>query len=203
VRIFTVSRLALVPPMSISEIEELPEELREIFLAYIRPLDEKISALLHSTGENEFERNFDKVISEFSIYLFEAGLTLDEGYVKMLLDKYLSGRYSSPPAQSPLAQTLADANEIIANFIRLMIEPDYRDYVLKHPDVFMPYMELLVLTYILGKITKSQVEPSMVEKITRRCQEATWNVESYVDTIEIDADHEASAALERIKQTTF
>jgi len=189
--------------MSISEIEELPEELREIFLAYIRPLDEKISTLLHSTGEKEFERNFDKVISEFSIYLFEAGLTLDEGYVKELLNKYLSGRYSSPPAQTPLARTLADANEMIANFIRLMTEPDYRDYVLKHPDVFMPYMELLVLTYIVGKITKSQVEPSMVEKVTRRCQETTWNVESYVDTIEIDADHETSAALERIKQTTF
>jgi hypothetical protein len=189
--------------MSRSEIEELPEELREIFLVYTRRLDKTISALLHSTGENEFERNFEKVISEFSLYLYEAELTLDEDHIKELLNRYLSGIRSSPPAQTPLAQTLADANEVIANFIRLMIELDYRDYVRKHPDVFMPYMELLVLTYILDKIPKTRVEPPMVEKITRMCQETTWNVESYVDTIEIDADHEVSAALERIKQTPF
>jgi hypothetical protein len=120
--------LALVPPISRSEIEELPEELRKIFLVYTRRLDKTISALLHSTDENQFERNFGKVISEFLLYLYEAELTLDEDYVKELINRYLNGIRSSPPAQTPLTQTLADANEVIANFIKLMIEPDYRDH---------------------------------------------------------------------------
>ena len=41
----------------------------------------------------------------------------------------------------------------------------------------------------------------MAKKIIRNTQETTLTMEGYVDTIEIDADPEESAALERIKQT--
>ena len=190
-----------------SEIEALPEELRKLFLAYIAPLYDAISDLLHSRNDDEFEHNFDKVTSKFLLYSIQTELTLDEDHVNQLAKTYLEYSSHAATAQTPLAQALNDANEIIANFIRLMIEPNYRDYVPKHHDVFIPYIRLLVyatiLIYILNESSETDIQPSVVKKIIRKCQETTWNVEGYVDTIEIDADPEASAALERIKQTSF
>src|SRR5215467_15176528 len=95
---------------------------------------------------------------------------------------------------------------IIANFIWLTVELNYRDFVKKHTDVFALYLELLVYTAILIYICdhpEIEIEPSMTEKIIRNTQETTLTMEGYVDTIEIDADPEESAALERIKQTLF
>lgn len=188
--------------MSRSEVAELPEELRKIFLVYVRRLDKTISTLLHSSDEIEFERNFDKVISEFSRYLYGAELTLDEDYIHVLLERYLKTSHRPTHAQTPLSQTLANATEVIINFIRIAIEPNYLTYVLKHPDVFIPYMELPVLVYILSNIPET-VDRSIVDKVIQRCQETTSDVECYIDTIEIDADSEARAALQRIKQTSF
>jgi hypothetical protein len=88
-----------------------------------------------------------------------------------------------------------------------MIEPGYREHVPNHPDVFKPYMGLLgytaTLLYILDNIRETEVEPFMVEKVIARCEKTTSEVESYVDTIEIDADPEARATLERAKQIPF
>jgi hypothetical protein len=100
-----------------------------------------------------------------------------------------------------LKQAVTEASEIVANFIWLTVELNYRDFDKKHTDVFALYLELLVYTAILIYICdhpEIEIKPSMTEKIIRNTQETTLTMEGYVDTIEIDADPE-SAALERIK----
>jgi hypothetical protein len=194
--------------MSKSEIEELPEELRKILLAYITPLNKAISELLHTRSEEDFEGNFKNVMFEFLDSYTSAILAMKEEHLDLLLKNYWTFTSQvTAQAHSPLTQALADANRVIANFIGLMLDPTYRDYLPNHPGVFKPYMELLVCTailiYTIDNIPETEVEPSMAKKIITRSQKTTWKVEDYVDTIEIDADHEASAALERVKQTPF
>jgi hypothetical protein len=208
-----VSRLALLPPMSRSEIEELPEELQKIFLVYIVSLNKAISMLLHARDDEEFERNFKDVMLELFKYCASLELALSEERLNLILKNYLaffSQTGFTIQGQTPLVHTvvqvLDEASRVIANFVRLVLEPDYRDHVPNHPDALGPYMELLAYTAILIYIrdkSEADIEQSMVEKIITKCQETTWKVESYVDTIEIDADHEATAALERAKQMSF
>jgi hypothetical protein len=202
-----MSSVVLVPPISKSEIEELPERLREILLKYITPLYKSISVLLRSTNEDEFERNLKAVTSDFLEYSALMGLALSEEHRMFVLRYYLKHSQGAAAADKTLlAQTIADANEIIANFIWLTTEPKYLDLIPQHPGVYSPFLKLLVyntiLTYI-SDIPEKEVEPSMAKKIIRKTQETTWTVEGYVDTIEILADPEASAALERIKQTSI
>jgi hypothetical protein len=196
--------------MSKSEIEGLPksEELSKVLLEYITPLYKSISVLLRSADEDEdeFERNFKNVTFEFYRYSTSILMALTEEHIAILVNYWTHfSRAGNVPAQTPISQALADASEIIANFIWLTVEPNYRNLVQKHPGVFIPYSNLLVysaiLIYILHNHSTNDVKPSMVEKIIRKTQETTSTVEGYVDTIEILADPEASAALERIRQT--
>ncbi len=132
--------------------------------------------------------------------------------------------FSSPPTQSDLAtqaqarsevetrtlthieQTMNHALEVTAKVTRLMLEPDYQDHLLKHPDDWELYKELGVYATILNFILQSEtnintdIEQSMVEKIVQKCQETTRNVEGFLSTIKIDTSPEIDAALEHLKQ---
>lgn len=197
--------------MSRSEIKELPEELRKILLAYIAPLNEAISILLQTTGDEEFERNFKNVMFEVLKYCDSLQLLLNEERFNTLLTIFtqVSVAAQEKQAQTILEQTLVDAIGVNTNFIRLMLEPRYQDHVPNHPGVIEPYIELVtyiaILVYTLDNYSEpeNEVEPSITKKIIRKCQKITSEVEDYVDTIEIDADHEASAALEHAKQMPF
>jgi hypothetical protein len=201
----------LVPLMSKSEIEELPEELRKILLNYVTPLYESlyksIPILLGSTNIEEFERNFKVVTSDVLEYSVLMGLALSEEQRMRVVSYYLKhSQVAAAADKTPLARTIVDANEIIANFIWLNIEPKYRDLIPDHPGVYLPFLHLVVYNFILTYIydvSEKGVEPSMVSKIKLMTQEATWTVEGYVDTIEILGDPEARTALERIRQTPF
>jgi hypothetical protein len=194
--------------MSRSEIEELPEELRKILLAYIAPLNNAISELLHTKDDEDFERKFKDVMFELLKSWDSLQLALSEEHFNLLLTTSTQVGLAAQRKQTQtlLEQALADAIGVIANFIRLILEPNYQDHVPNHPGVIEPYLELVtytaILIYILDNIP-DEVEPSMAKKIIRKCQKTTSEVEDYVDTIEIDADHETSAALERVKQMSF
>lgn len=203
----------LVPPMSKSEIEELPEELRKIrkiLLKYVTPLYESlyksIPVLLGSTNIKEFERNFKVVYSDVLEYSVLMGLALSEEQCMSVVSYYLKHLRVATADKTPLAKTIVDANEIIANFMRLNIEPTYRDLIPDHPGVYSPLLHLVVYNFILTYIydvSEKEVEASMISKIKLMTQEATWTVEGYVDTIEILGDPEARTALERMIQTPF
>ncbi len=209
-----------VLPMSRSDMEELPEELREMFLAYIAPLNKAIALLLQQQmrddeGEELFERNFKNVMSEYMKYYTSIVADIREGELGLLLQK----SFSSPQGQAqseaetrtltPIEQTLNNALAITAKVTRLMLEPVYQDHLLKHPEDWEPYKELGVYAAILNYILQSKtnintdIEQSMVEKIVQKCQETTSNVERFVDTIKIDLDPELSVALGRVKQMSF
>jgi len=201
----------LVPLMSKSEIEELPEELRKILLKYVTPLYDSlyksIPVLLGSTNIDEFERNFKIVTSDVLEYSVLMGLALSEEQRMRVVTYYLKhSRVATAADKTALARIIADANEIIANFIWLNIEPKYQDLIPDHPGVYSPFLHLVVYNFILtyiNDVSEKELEPSMVSKIKLMTQEATWTVEGYVDTIEILGDPEARTALERIRQTPF
>jgi hypothetical protein len=209
VHIIMVSKLTLLPPMSRSKIKGLPEELREIMLTYSKPIDKAISVLLRSRGNEDFERKSKDITLELLKYFETLALALTEERFNLLFRKYLEISSQAgfvPQVQTPLTQALSDAMGVIANFIRLVLEPDYKDHVSNHLDVLEPYTELLTYTAILLYINdkpETKIKQPMIKKIIKRCQNAASNVEDYIDTIEIDADHEASAALERAKQIPF
>jgi hypothetical protein len=83
-----MSSLTLVPPMTKSEIEELPEELRKILLRYISPLNKSISVLLHSKDEDEFERDLKNVTLELLRYSGSVIFALTEEHLVLLLKNY-------------------------------------------------------------------------------------------------------------------
>lgn len=187
--------------MSKSEIEELPEELQRILLKYIDPLYKSISTLLHSP--EDFDRRLKDVTSEYLNYTTLTLMALTEGEVALLINYLTTGEKRRPTASvSSQEEALTDAIDIIANFIWLTVEPSYRDYVSKYQDVFIPYRNLLVYTAVLGYIVNNpgEIESSIITKVTDKTKEITGTVEGYVDTIEIEADPEQRAILERIKQ---
>ncbi len=193
--------------MSTSELQELPEQLREILLEYREPLYKTISVLLRGRDE-DFQLNFKDVTIEVLKYCDSLELVLSEEYFNLLLNysAFSSIQADLEQTQTPVTQPLANAIGIIANFIRLMLEPDYRDHVRNHPGILEPYIELLTYTAILLYINdkpETKIKRTMLKKIIMKCQNATEKVEEYVDTIEIDADPEASAALEHAKQMSF
>lgn len=202
----------LVPPMSKSEIEELPEELRKILLKYVTPLYESlhksIPVLLGSTNIKEFERNFKVVYSDVLEYSMLMGLALSEEQRMKVVSYYLKhSRVATAAADKTILQrTIVDANEVISNFIWLNTEPKYRDLIPDHPGVYSPFLHLVIYNFILTYIydvSEKEVEPSMVSTIRLMTYEATRTVEGYVDTIEILGDPEARTALERMIQTPF
>ena len=202
--------VVLVPPMSKSAIEELPEELRDIILRYIPPLYEAISKLLQSTDNNEFERNYEKMFQALLLFLDLTFMTMKEHHFRMLLknySKYASSQTKLIHVNTSLVEALVSANDVISNFIRLVLDPKTTDFVPKHSDVFLPYLQLLGYCSILVYVVDNEIDVDRyaqnVEKVIRKCQENTEIVESYVDTIEIDADPEARATLEKIKQRPF
>jgi hypothetical protein len=168
--------------MTKSEIEELPEELRKILLRYISPLNK---SLLHSKDEDEFERDLKNVTLELLRYSGSVIFALTEEHLALLLKNYWrfsSGAVGVKPVPTlltgSLKQAVTEASEIIANFIRLTVELNYRDFVKEHTDVFALYIELLVYTAILVYMCdhpQIEVEPSMTKKIIRNTQE-TWKV---------------------------
>jgi len=138
-----MSSLTLVPPMTKSEIEELPEELRKILLRYISPLNKSISVLLHSKDEDEFERDLKNVTLELLRYSGSVIFALTEEHLVLLLKNYWrfsSGAVGVKPVPTlltaSLKQAVTEASEIVANFIWLTVELNYRDFVKKHTDVF-------------------------------------------------------------------
>ncbi len=202
--------VVLVPPMSKSAIEELPEELRDIILRYIPPLYEAISKLLQSTDNNEFERNYEKMFQALLLFLDLTFMTMKEHHFRILLknySKYASSQTKLIHVNTSLVEALVSANDVISNFIRLVLDPKTTDFVPKHSDVFLPYLQLLGYCSILVYVVDNEIDVDRyaqnVEKVIRKCQENTEIVESYVDTIEIDADPEARATLEKIKQRPF
>ena len=202
--------VVLVPPMSKSAIEELPEELRDIILRYIPPLYEAISKLLQSTDNNEFERNYEKMFQALLLFLDLTFMTMKEHHFRMLLknySKYAPSQTKLIHVNTSLVEALVSANDVISNFIRLVLDPKTTDFVPKHSDVFLPYLQLLgycsILVYVVDNEIDVDTYAQNVEKVIRKCQENTEIVESYVDTIEIDADPEARATLEKIKQRPF
>jgi hypothetical protein len=224
---YTVSRSdsgpGLVLPMSRSDMEELPESLREIFLGYIAPLNKAIAVLLQQQmrkdddekeEEEQFKHNFKNVISEYMKYYTSIVADIREGEFALLLQKSFSSTQSAQEqsegevetqtqALTPIEQTLNNALEVTAKATRLMLEPACHDHVLKHPDAWEPCTELMAYGAILNYIqqaetnTNNDIEQSVVEKIIQKCQETTRNVEGFVDTFQIDLDPELSAALER------
>jgi hypothetical protein len=191
-------------------------------LAYIAPLNKAIAVLLQSQtrgdDEEEFERNFKDVMFEYLEYYKSVLLVIREEHLGLLLKKSFSSTgvdlatqsevraqgqtQTEAEAQTPLEQTLNHATRVIANSTRLMLEPDYQAHLLNHPGVLERYKELMayvtILSYIINnkkERTETDIEQSMVEKIIRKCQEAAWNVEGYVDTIEIDADPDVPNAI--------
>ena len=176
-----------------SAIEELPEELRSITLQYISPLHNAISKLLQSTEESQFEHNLEKTKFEFLLYSNLTLSTIKERHVKLLLKSYWI--YASSQAKlthiSPsLLQALLRANDIIINFIKLILEPNATDFVPKHSDVYLSYLRLLVYTAILLYVIENNVVGNArnIKTVIGKCRETTEIVESYFDTIEIDAD---------------
>jgi hypothetical protein len=188
-------RVVLLPPMPKSEIEELPEELRRIVSRYIFPLHNTILKLLQSTDESEFEHNFEKTKFEFLLYSNLTLLATKERHVKLLLKNYWKyasySRAKLSHINKSLLQALVSANDIIINFIKLILEPDTTDFVPKRSDVYIPYLRLLVYTATLLYVVENNivVNAKNVKTVIDKCGETTEIVESYFYTIKIDVEN--------------
>ena len=173
---------AVVLPMSRLDAEQLPEQLRQMFLGYIAPLNKAIEMLLQqkqTASEEDFEQNFQNVKHEYMKYYTTIVADIKEGELGLLLQRSFSsqpiqvslGTPAPAPAQvetrtqveieeeltlTPLEQTLNNAAAVTARVTRLLLEPACQDYVVSHPDALEPCKELNVYATILIYIQQQQ-----------------------------------------------
>jgi hypothetical protein len=86
---------------------------------------------------------------------------MKERHVKLLLKSYWKYASSSlaklTHINTSTLQALVSANDIIINFIKLILEPNTTDLVPKHSDVYIPYLRLLLYTAILLYVIENNV----------------------------------------------
>jgi hypothetical protein len=178
----------VTPPISKSEFQSLPQELRMILINRIAPLNKSIELLLHSE-EAEFERNLAKVVLEYIQYYESLIQGMNEKDLQLLFEKTYASTNSSDiisdtrqtPTQTSIEQTLYYVVEVIADITKLVVK-DQRHM----SNIIEQYMHLgaysAILNYIINSGQKeTNIEPSILKKILRNSQEAASILESYID----------------------
>lgn len=202
--------MSLLPPIIPHSdiLEKLPKELA-IIVSYVISLRNTITQLLES-NEEEFEGRFTQTKMELLKYLVQADLAIKDH--KDVIEQ-LSEIYSATSTQledklseegwlgNPVVVAIANANEIILDFFKLALDPNINISVLEYAPAFESYLDLSVCFTALVQATenKNSDRERNLRKLTQRCQESTWKLESYVETIEIETDPEQRVILERVK----
>jgi hypothetical protein len=186
----------LTPPMSESEFQSLPQELRMVIMRDIAALNKSIELLLHSKGEAEFERNFNIVALEYIQYYESLIQGMNEKHLQLLFEKTYASTNSSDiisgdqetQTKSSLEQTLDYIVEVIADITKLVVK-DQRHM----SNIIEQYMYLGAYSAILNYIINSgsgetNIEASILKKILRNSQESALRIESYLNSIEIKSE---------------
>jgi hypothetical protein len=181
------SSSVFTPPMSESEFQSLPQELRMVIMRGIAALNKSIELLLQSKGETSFDVNFKNVILEYIQYYESLIQGMNEKHLQLLFEKTYASTNSNDiisgdqetQTKSSLEQTLDYIVEVIADITKLVVK-DQRHM----SNIIEQYMHLGAYSAILNYIINSgetNIEPSILKKILRNSQEAASIVESYID----------------------
>jgi hypothetical protein len=188
------SSSVFTPPMSESEFQSLPQELRMVIMRGIAALNKSIKLLLQSKGETSFDVNFNNVILEYIQYYESLIQGMNEKHLQLLFEKtYVSTNSSDiisdtrqTPTQTSIEQTLYYVVEVIADITKLVVK-DQRHM----SNIIEQYMHLGAYSAILNYIINSgetNIEPSILKKILRNSQESALRIESYLNSIEIKSE---------------
>lgn len=198
--------MSLLPPIILPSdmLEKLPG-LR-VIVPYLNSLSNTITNLLGSNeNEKEFEERYTQTKIEFLKYMVQTGLAVQhhKDFAKDLREVYSSfstqlGDRLSQERRLDKTTVLAiiNANEILLDFFNLALNPNIDMSVPKYTPAIDPYLNLIVCVSTLVQATGYERN---LTKLTDRCRENTWKLESYVETIEIESDPEQRAILDRVK----
>jgi len=203
--------MSLLPPIILPPdmLEKLPPELR-IITPYVNSLRNTITNLLGS-NEDDFEDKYTQTKMEFLKGMVQVGLAIKDrkDFAKQLGEAYssfysqLEDRLSQEKRLGdPTVLAIINANEILLDFFNLALNPNVNISVPEYAPAFDPYLDLTVCLSTLVQAIENRREAGYernLTKLTQRCQENTWKLESYVETIEIETDPEQKAILERVK----
>jgi hypothetical protein len=200
----------LFPLISFNKI---PKEL-EIIIPYINSLENTIIKLLESSVM-DFEYKFQQTEIDFfsSMAQIASAIVLHKNPQQLV--KQLNEIYFSALAQiedeisqekvrgSPAAIAVIDATERIRDYFSLIFDTTINTYLPEYKPAFDAYVKLSVCICSLMKIIKYKNKryTKNIAKLIQKCQDYTWKLESYVETIEIETDPEQSKILENIKAT--
>jgi hypothetical protein len=180
------SNSGFTPPMSESEFQSLPQELRMVMMRGIAALNKSIELLLQSKDETSFDVNFNNVILEYIQYYESLIQGMKEKHLQLLFEKTYASTNSSDisdtrqtPTQTSIEQTLYYVVEVIADITKLVVK-DQRHM----SNIIEQYMHLGAYSAILNYIINSgqtNIEPSILKKILRNSEEVASIVENYID----------------------
>jgi hypothetical protein len=129
---------------------------------------------------------------------------------------------SDDSIDNSIIMSILNAIDIIPNYVRLAIDPRISVSVTK-PEYYpasVAYINIWVCIFaLIAAIARKRArnsDPTLAlsqqqeneenwktKLLIQKCQENTWKLESYIETIEIETDSEQRAILERIKSSTI
>jgi hypothetical protein len=204
-----MSLLLTLISKSDTPLDNLPEEIRAM-IPYIKSLQDTITTLLDS-DERDFEYRFTQTKMEFLSRMAQLGLIIGVRNDGVDIIKLLNETYSSVLSQiddeisqqkslgEPAAVAIAYAIEIIRDYFNLVYNTDIDIYIPEYNPAFDSYLDLSVCVSALVRANEDGKYKKHLDRLTRRCQEYAWQLESYVETIEIETDPEQKSILDRVK----
>ena len=190
-------------------LDKLPEEVRKMLLQSVERMNNTISSLLLKSTEDSFAQNYEQAKREFlknviSIIFYFIAKPND---IKELLEIYFkaSSDYENKIADKRPAiyATIINAIEIMRNYLVLILsKPDIiiRDEYKESP-AFHNLANLALCIGILDEVSRKEDRETnklIVNKLVQKCEEEASQLESFVETMEIETDPEQMEIFERV-----